>query len=174
MKAGTIGFLNKPYNRDHFDWLSRQALKAACCLALVCLAIKAQTLPDAASMVALQPARIAVLAEAAFVARFSQCAGDISGNALAFPGGLLLFATVFRTRPIKNSPEGATSDIGTGNTTYEFVKNSAHANLGCAVYSHFECCHNWHSRKCLLFHRRLYERLAPMHSSTMGPRSDRL
>ena len=33
-------------------------------------------------MVALQPPRSAVLAEAAFVARFSQCAGDVLGNAL--------------------------------------------------------------------------------------------
>jgi len=33
-------------------------------------------------MVALQPPRSAVLGEAAFVARFSQCAGDVLGNAL--------------------------------------------------------------------------------------------
>jgi hypothetical protein len=43
---------------------------------------QAQALPDAASMVALQSPRSTVIAEAALVARFSQCANDVLGNAL--------------------------------------------------------------------------------------------
>jgi hypothetical protein len=37
---------------------------------------------DVASVVALQSPRSDVIAEAAFIARFSQCAGDLLGNAL--------------------------------------------------------------------------------------------
>ena len=67
-------------------------------------------------MVALQPLRSAFLAEAAFVARFSQCAGDVLGNALP----LLLNFWIKLRRPrfarhcLPNTPHDNSPDARVG------------------------------------------------------------